>query len=76
MDIFSRLWVYFLFLVGIPGWPFAIAMAYLKTMGDGTGNESSFMEFYGWCLFFGACVWIALIWGVIWFWNHATVTIV
>jgi hypothetical protein len=66
------LFYYFLFLFWFvifmgPGYPFAWFIGQIKVMGDGTGNESSTIEFMIWALVFAIIAWVSIVYGIVWF---------
>ena len=76
MSFWDRLPMFCLLVIGIPGAPFALLIAQIKRMGDGSGNESSTIEFYAWSLGFGLVIWAGGIWGINWLWSHLSISFV
>jgi hypothetical protein len=70
MKALAVLYILFFF----PGYPFALLLSRLVTMGDGTGNESSIIAFQLWSVLFGVLVWVLVVFGCVWLSNHVSIS--
>jgi hypothetical protein len=58
-----------------PGVWLPYLVGFFKEMGDGTGNESHYIEPLLWTLVGSALTWPFIIWGIFWAWSHVSIVV-